>query len=278
VAHEFLASLTATEDALLELVLPETATGLTAGTLDAVLVINDGVFVADPVTDLGMALVEVDSINAPGIYQLQVTPDRPGILYIRVTEAAVEYEYTIQVSAAELVSDPSLEGEFTITINDGTNPVVGAVVRVFDVGGSLLVTRGTTDALGQVVVSLPVGTYQYRVVKEGFDATAINPTTFIVQANDDVSPVLDEVVPGTASIGDTILLLGNFFADVVDAEVEFGTEATVAAAFVSAERKALLVVVPTLTGTVIPLRVVKPDPANPPLGKLFSNTLTMIRT
>jgi hypothetical protein len=267
----------ATEGVEIKLPLPESITGQTLADFAEVLVVNDGLYVANPETDLGLALDEVDSINAPGFYIVRITPDRTGTLYVHLRHSSHDFDYTIQVSESEAVSDPSLEGEFTITVNDGTDPVQGAVVRIFEAGGTLLVTRGTTDALGELTVSLPIGTYQYRVFKDGYDATDVNPTIFVVQPNDDVSPVISELVPDTASIGDVIAVQGGFFADAADAEVEFGAEATVAADFVSGDRKVLLVTVPTLTGTIIPIRVSKPDPANLPSGKLYSNTLTLVR-
>ena len=276
-AHSIAIAVEAVEGQEIKLPLEE-ITGQTLVDFSEVTVINDDVYVADPATALGLTLTEVDSVNAPGFYMVAVTPSKPGTLHIHMVRATFTFDYTLYVKAAEPVSDPSLEGEFTITVNDGADPVQGAVVRIFNAGGTLLVTRGTTNAAGELKVSLPVGTYEYRVYKDGFDATSVNPTVFTVQPNDDISPLLEEVVPGSASIGDTIMLLGSFFHSS-STEVEFGTEATVAADFVSSDLKALLVTIPAgLTGTIIPLRVVKDDPANPPSGKLYSNTLTLIRT
>lgn len=273
-AHEFMSDLQAFTGEQLSFVLPELATGLLTTDLDAVLVVNAGSYVADPVTDLSLALTEVDGTNAPGIYQLSLVPDVEGVLYLRITEAGVEYEYTIQVSAKR-PSDPTLEGEYVLTVEDGVGAVEGAVVRVFDAAGTRFITRGTTDAFGNVTFTLPIGNYQIRAFKDGTDFSAINPTTITVTATELTAPILDEVLPLQGSIGDVLVLSGSLF-EPTDMQVQFGAEATVAADYVNLAGTLLLVTVPTLTGTVFSLRVDKEDPGAPP-ARLDSNAITWIR-
>ncbi len=154
-------------------------------------------------------------------------------------------------------------------------PQQGAVVRVFDAAGTAFVTRGVTDAAGEVTFTLPVGNYQIRAFKDGVDFSAINPTTITVTPTAEAAPIIDEVLPTEASIGDVIAIVGRLFDPT--SQVLFGAEATVAADHVNTEGTVILVTVPTLTGTTFALRVDKPDPANLPSGKLLSNSVTWVR-
>jgi hypothetical protein len=250
-------------------------TGSVIGDLAPIEAAVDGQYIATPETALGMSLVEVDSVNAPGLYFLRVIPTQEGQLFIRFTYATVDYEYNIEVSRLES-SDATLEGEYTVTVEAPTGtPQQGAVVRVFDAAGTSFVTRGTTDANGDVTFTLPVGNYQIRAFKDGVDFSAMNPTTITVTATESAAPIIDEVLPVEGSIGDVIAVIGKLFDQT--SQVYFGAEATVAADHVNPEGTVLLVTVPTLTGTIFALRVDKPDPANLPSGKLLSNSATWVR-
>jgi hypothetical protein len=244
-----------------------TATGLILGDL-TVVVIDDGTYIADPETDLGLTLTEVAS--APGFYELSLTPRTEGILYIKATHTSGDNEVSIQSSLGD-VTDDSIFGDYTLTVTDGTTPIQNVLARVFDASGVKQLTLGYTDALGNVTFSLPVGTYLVRLYREGF---TLPNAIIVVQANDSIAPVLREVLPDTGSIGDTITLLGDFFGDS-GVEVLFGAEATVSPALVNASQTALTVVVPALTGAIFSMRVQKDDPSGP--GKLVSNAVTFTR-
>ena len=258
---------------------PESTTGIVIADFTFLYAAVDGVLYADPEADLSMELIEVDDVAAPGLYFVKIIPTQEGQLFVYWRHTAHDFEYSVEVGPASptAVSDPSLEGEYTLTVQAPSGGAVqGAVVRVFDAAGTTYVTRGTTDASGEVVFTLPVGNYQIRVFKDGVDFSAINPTTITVTATDSAAPVVSEVLPTEGSIGDTIAIVGNFFDQT--SQVLFGAEATVAADHVNAEGTVLLVTVPALTGTIFALRVDKPDPANPPAGKLLSNSVTWTRT
>jgi hypothetical protein len=256
--------------------MPNDNTGIVIGDLLSMEVGVNGLYVATPIAALSMVLLEVDAINAPGLYFLRMTPQQEGQYFIHFTHGAHDFEYSIEVARLE-TSDASLEGEYVLTVEDGVGAVQGAVVRVFDAAGSSFVTRGTTDSNGEVVFTLPVGNYQIRAFKDGVDFSAINPTTITVTATDSAAPIIYEALPITGSIGDVIAVVGSLFDPT--SQVVFGTEATVAADHVNPSGTVLLVTVPVgLTVTAIPLQVDKPDPANQPLGKLFSNTVTWVRT
>lgn len=254
-----------------------TLTGLTLSSIDDIRA-ADGLTVIDIEDDLDAEWAEVNSTQIPGLYVLTLIPRRVGETFIRITEGAHVVEFTLQstLSVPPMVADPSLEADYTFTVKVGTTPIPDATVRVYDTNGTTLVTRGVTDIAGKVTFALGVGQYQVRVNKVGYDFTASNPTPITVLANDNVAPQLDEVLPATGSIGDPISLIGNFFSDA-DTEIVFGAEATVAADFVDARRRVAMVTVPPgLTAVAIPVRVRKPDPANP--GQyLYSSAYTFVR-
>jgi hypothetical protein len=255
--------------------LGEDATGILIGDFTSVWLMLDGVLVADQ-APYGIQLVEVDDVGAPGYYFVRITPQTAGTLHLHMVHTAHEFDYTLQVSREpDPLGDPTLEGEYTVTVDDGVDPVQGAVVRVFDAAGTKFITRGTTDALGDVTFTLPIGNYQVRAFKDGVDFDAINPTTITVTPTAEAAPLVYEVLPATGSIGDTIAIIGRLFDQT--SQVRFGAEATVAADYVNPAGTVILVTVPALTGTIFALRVDKPDPANLPLGKLNSNSVTWVR-
>ena len=254
-----------------------TITGLTLSSIDDIRA-ADGITIIDIETDLDAEWSEVNGTQIPGLYVLTVTPRRAGEIFLRITEGVYSVEIVLQstLSIPPLVVDQSLEADYTFTVKVGTTPIPDATVRVYDTNGTTLVTRGVTDIAGKVTFALGVGQYQVRVNKVGYDFTLSNPTAITVLPNDSVVPQLDEVLPATGSIGDPITLIGNFFHDT-DTEIVFGAEATVSASFVDARRRVAMVEVPAgLTATAIPMRVRKPDPANPG-HYLYSSAFTFVR-
>lgn len=237
-----------------------------------------GSIVYDP-ADLDPSVTEVNSSTTPGYYELRLTPLAADTLYLKVTRGLATFEFAVQVELNTKVADHAQEGDYLLTIESGVSPVPiqGATVRVFDVAGTTLVTRGTTDSLGRVTFPLPAGMYQVRVNKTGYDFSDISPSNITVMPNSDVSPQLSELVPATGEIGDVIAISGLYF-ELDSSEVLFGAEETVDPIAVSSDGKTVVVEVPAgLTLTAIPLRVRKPDPNNP--GEyLLSNVLTFTRT
>ena len=259
---------------------PADTTGLVL-TDFTVLAVQDAAVLATPTADLTLVLDEVDDVNAPGYYELSVIPPSTGLLFIRLTRGSDVFEFPLQVlhEGLDLVGATlaGAEGDVTLTVeNQASNPVEGALVRVFDSVGTKLLARAYTDALGEVTFGLPVGTYQARFSKSGVDFANDNPTVITVEPNTDVVPIVLGVVPTSASLGDTIAIFGKFFGtDTV--EVIFGTEAAAAVVAVNSEGTVALAVVPgTLTDTVVPVRIQKPDPNDLPSGVLTSDVATLV--
>ena len=253
-------------------------TGLTLATVDSV-VAYDGLTAVDLADDLDAAFVEVDSVEAPGLYLLTLTTSRAGSLYVKMVEGIldpVEFALQSEMPVVLTTTDPSLEGDYTITVSNGATTVPGATVRVYDAAGSVLVTRGISDAYGQITFALPVGTYKVRFNKDGYDFSAVNPTTITVMPNSGTTPRLDEILPATGYIGDPVTIIGEFFSSE-DTEVVFGAEATVPVSFIDEAQKVGLVMVQAgLTSVAIPVKVRKPNPSV--LGQyLYSNIFTFVR-
>ena len=270
-AHDHHADLQGQAAETLWIPVPLAATGVVIGDLTALYVSTNAAEVVDPVTDLSLALTEVEPTNQPGVYFLSLVPDTAGTTFIRFTHGGFDFEYTIGV-AEPAYSDTALEGDYTVTAEDGVGAVAGATVTVYDAAGTKLIQRGTSDGSGDVTFyGLPIGNYQARAHKDGVDFSGINPTTITVVATDDEAPFISELLPSTFSIGDYIVILGRFFSPD-STMVLFGAEATVAPASVNAAGTAILVLVPGgLTNTIIPMRVSKP-------GILYSNIATAVRT
>lgn len=253
-------------------------TGLTLATLDSVIAF-DGLTAVDLVDDLSASFVEVDSSGAPGLYLLTLTTLRAGSLYVKMVEGIldpVEFAVQSEMPIVLTTTDPSLEGDYTITVSNGATTIPGATVRVYDAGGSVLVTRGISDSLGQITFALPVGTYKVRFNKDGYDFSAVNPTTITVLPNSGTTPRLDEILPATGYIGDPITIIGEFF-DSDNTEVVFGAEATVPVSFIDGDQKVGLLMVPSgITAVAVPVKVRKPNPSLS--GQyLYSNIFTFVR-
>jgi hypothetical protein len=74
---------------------------------------------------------------------------------------------------------PSGISQVTLTIDDGTNPVEGVRVNVYDSGNTTLLRGGlTTDVAGQVVFAIDDGTYKVRLALSGYSFTV--PETLTV--------------------------------------------------------------------------------------------------
>lgn len=259
---------------ILRVPLPDSSAGLSLSDY-AITVSENGAYVADPAVDLSLGILEVDASNAPGLYQMQFLPRTAGTIFAQLVRGTDRFLYTVQVSEPTF-SEAALEGDYTVTVDDGSGPVPGTVVRVFDAAGMRLVQRGVSDAGGQVTFyGLPVGDYQVRLYKSGVDFSDVNPSSITVTPNANVAPVVEEVLPTEGSIGESLVLSGTFF-DPDGMQVQFGSEAVVSADYVNAAGTLLLVTVPSLTGSIFPLRVDKEDPSSPPT-RLHSNALTWVR-
>jgi hypothetical protein len=240
-------------------------TALTLGSFTLVAYAN-GAEVTDPTTDWTLTLSEIEASNLPGYYELRVTPPEEGLLVLSVTEGAYSEDLVFQVAheALDLLGATKVgsEGDYVLTVTDEDADVVeGALVRVYDSSGSKMIAKATTDALGEVTLGLPVGSYEVRSYKDGYDFSAQNPTTITVVANANVAPVLSEIVPAEASLGSPLALAGLYFG-LADSQVLFG--ATLAASVeVSVKGKVAVVVIPvSLTDTVVNVKIRKPDPDN----------------
>lgn len=256
-------------------------TNLDLADLSSLVVVVDGAQVVDPVTDLTLQLVEVDSVGLPGWYTLTFIPATAGLHTIRFVYDTKVYQYTVEVAAVEVheppLADVSLYGETEIIVTDDSAiPIEGVMVSRYSNSGTQLLEVKYTPESGRVLFTgIEAGTYQYRLEKTGYTFTD-SPFTVETLPIAESDPIITELLPTSASIGDRIAIRGQFF-DVTDSEVLFGTT-TVAAESVSPDGKVLVVTVPAgLTNLIVPIRVQKPDPNNLPSGKLISESVNLER-
>ena len=242
-------------------------TGLTLGTIGSVIVVQDGEFVADPATTVGLALVEVDSVNAPGVYELTATPTAELYALIAVaivaTSETIDFHLRIAAESAELIGTGYLgaEGQVTLTAEDaGSNPLEGVTVRIYTSSGGGLVARGFTDASGEISFDLPTGDYEARFTKTGYDFSSYNPTEITVDPYESLTPVITTSLPSAYTIGEVAAIHGKYFhgenvSVLVDAAVVVPDE-------VAASKDLLVFTVPDAAGEAT-IKVRKDDPDNP---------------
>tara|TARA_B100000131_G_scaffold323161_1_gene380205 strand:+ start:4863 stop:5999 length:1137 start_codon:yes stop_codon:yes gene_type:complete len=235
---------------------------------------------ADPGTTLQLALSEVDSTNLPGWYELRVIPNAPGLIYLTASAGTYSESFIIQVSHQDLdllgSKQAGYEGDYIFTAKDGSdNAIEGASVRVYDSAGTSLVTRAITNSSGKCTFALPVGTYNVRTFKTGYDFTSANPTEITVTANSKNSPVITELVPSSIAAGAVLVIKGTYF-HASSSEVMFGSTA-VSATSVSDSGDVLTVTVPSGSDTAVTIKVRKPDPDDSS-SYLTSGSLTLTRS
>lgn len=249
---------------------------------------SDGLFLQAGGTTWGVSpadhsMTPVSPLNLPGLYSFSVPSEAltyadafPGYIFKKVNALPDILEYDIvttlvRPSSLELAAEGA-DGDLTLTINDGASPVEASHVRLYNTAGQV-VSAGYTDASGQIVFGVPAGNYVARVFKSGYEAAP--PVSVVVVENDEVTPQLSGVLPGTATVGSRVAVFGRFFG-VSTVEVLFGTLPAVAVTSVNAEGTVALVTVPVGVSGVVPVRVQKPDPNNLPSGKLVSNPVTLV--
>jgi len=235
---------------------------------------------ADPGTTLQLNLSEVDATNLPGWYELRVIPNTPGLIYLTAAAGTYSESFTIQVSHQDLdllgSKQAGYEGDYIFTAKDGSdNAIEGASVRVYDSAGTSIVTRATTNSSGKATFALPVGTYNVRTFKAGYDFTSANPTEITVTANSKNSPVITELVPSSIAAGAVLVIKGTYF-HASSSEVMFGSTA-VSATSISDAGDVLTVTVPSGSDTAVTVKVRKPDPDDSS-EYLTSNSLTLTRS
>ena len=168
--------------------------------------IKDGGAPAAP-TNIG-TISEPDSTNLPGVYELVLTATEMEAAFITLggissTSDTVIYPLFITTAKVEEIkgatfseSTDSLEAirnrgdvawitgggaggasTVTITIEDqDTNPVPGASVQIWNSGDTVLISYGTTDSNGEVVLSADDGAYLVKIVKAGYSFSQENLT------------------------------------------------------------------------------------------------------
>lgn len=133
--------------------------------------------VCNPTT---LAVLETVTLTeASGVYSGVVTGAIAGqkLFVIKASGARIGREirtiadtvgpFTILSELEDLADDGRGEYPVTITIDDGTDPIEGASVRVTATG---VAASGTTDADGIALFALNNGTYTVTITKPGYDS------------------------------------------------------------------------------------------------------------
>lgn len=138
--------------------------------------------------------------------------DSGGAAGTSAAELVADVQTTLDAAHGEnsweggLVSGDSM---VTLTIDDGTDPVVGATVRVHNSGntGNPLRTE-TTNSDGEVTFSIDDGTYKVRVSKSGYSFTVPETLTVSGATVDTYSGVAGFTIP-PPSTADVCVVFGT---------------------------------------------------------------------
>jgi hypothetical protein len=188
----------------------------------------------------------------------------PGQYYLSIVYSTFSVEYQINVVTEDLSFVSSKlsgeEGDYIFTVVDSNSAVLsGATVRLFDSGGTTMLTKATSDSEGKVYFALPVGTYKARVSKSGYDFSSSNPYTLTVKASAYLAPVVSEFLPTSPSSSGTLCITGRNF--ISGTKVYINSALTTPASIASAGN-ALAVTLPAGLGTTVLIKVSNPDPDN----------------
>ena len=95
-----------------------------------------------------------------------------------------------------LDSDPT--AEVTVTVTDGTNPIEDAVVTFTDHDDVGVTFTGETDASGEVVIEVPLETYDVTATATGYvDYEHSDP---IVVSGDDTLSIAMDIITDTLTV------------------------------------------------------------------------------
>mgnify|MGYP003140130183 CR=1 FL=1 len=169
--------------------------------------------VAATASNISLATTEVSATH----YTASMSFSKLGNHYVKLVRSTFSLEIFVEVVEESL---PFLTGrlaaaeaEYTLTVNDGTNNIEGALVRVFNNTETQLLGRYLSDTNGQVILSLPAASYKARISKTGFTFT--NPQSFTVVAGSGLDPEILEVFPTTLSAGGSFVIRArNLTSDV----------------------------------------------------------------
>ena len=177
----------------------------------------DGVPKAKTVT-----ITEVDNVNRKGEYQYSFTADEKRIWYLHITHptyGTVGWDENFRV-VDKLAEDIDLQNlgsgdrVVEITVEDGTtsNPIVGALVKVYNDTSTTLIAIGNTDPDGEITFNLYDGDYKVYISKIG-QYTFTVPEDLTVVADPPPPDVVityqgSPVVPSSPPTPDTCVVYG----------------------------------------------------------------------
>jgi hypothetical protein len=146
-------------------------TGLEQADFGVVLLVNGSL------SSKSVTIEEVNPSTSPGVYEVSFTPDTLGEWYLLVTQATYQktgWKDIYQVFTADIddvyerVGDGSNQVTITVQDQDTSNPVIGALVEVYNESLTARVAFGETNASGVKVFWLNDGNYKVTVKKFGY--------------------------------------------------------------------------------------------------------------
>ena len=125
--------------------------------------------------EMGVDVSRIDNQGTPAVAladQYDGTTGLTGGTYPQSQSAADADKAEI---LAALVSTGDYAFNVVVTVDDGTNPVENALVRIVS-SANATVSQGTTDASGNVTLTADAGTYSILASKDGYTGTSAAKT------------------------------------------------------------------------------------------------------
>lgn len=177
--------------------------------------------IAASVADISLSTTEVSATH----YTASMSFSKLGNHYIKLAYSTFSLEIHVEVIEESLSfltgRLAAAEAEYVLTVDDGTNPVQGALVRVLNSAETKLLGRFTSDVDGQVTLSLPAASYKARISKDGY--TFSNPQSFTVVAGSTQDPEIIEVFPTTLSAGGSFVIRARNLTSVTKISLNSAT-------------------------------------------------------
>lgn len=172
----------------------------------------------DSITTRRINIPELNPVNNPGIYELEVdlstiTNEISNDHYVASAQApAIFYEAHADFRTEDADATSGF-GDFTITItveDGGAIPIPSVDIKIKDSTDSVTIARRSTDASGEAIFNLDADTYNVHITKIGYEFPG-SPETLVVSADGGVTYNGDLVVIPPPVGGDKCTVSGFEF-------------------------------------------------------------------
>lgn len=176
---------------------------------------GDGIYVAVfPTSAANKAFTLEDQANPYTVVLDSSTADvEPTMLDVWVS-SQLPWEFALETTSQEILAIVEPQGNRVVTIHvedSGALPIPDVFVRITDAAGLITIGTGTTDASGDLELSLDDGDYQ-AVLRKAFVNFTV-PEDFTVTADETFDFVGTDISPSAPTRPDTCVIFGVVIDD-----------------------------------------------------------------